>query len=78
METWMLPEVALDDYVDRVSEAVDLGVSGRALEGYDLLCDGLCRAEQAREGGEYWAEELTRHYRLSLARYANRFGLRPN
>lgn len=78
MDILTLPEVALDDYVDRVAAAVDLGVSGHPVQGYDLLCEGLCRAERAREGGEDWAEELSRHYRMSLARYANRFGIRPS
>jgi hypothetical protein len=78
MQHWMLPEVALDDYLDRVTHAVDLAATGHAHEGYDVLCQGLLRAEAAREGGEAWADELSKHYRLSLARYANRFGVRPN
>jgi hypothetical protein len=76
MET-MLPDMNLDAFYQSVTEAVILADEGQADQGYRVLNQALERAERAREGGEEWGEEMARHYRMALVRFANRYSIPP-
>lgn len=77
MQLTDLPGPAMECFFNTVAEAVDLASRGEKDRGYNRLLRGLQQAEQFRSWGEPWADDLNRQYCLALARYANRYGLRP-
>ena len=70
-----LPRAELDTLLLTVSKAVELAEEGKAADGYQALLAGLRRAEEARDDGEAWGEELVRRWQAALDRYAQRHGI---
>ncbi|HEU4753292.1 MAG TPA: hypothetical protein VFU47_09310 [Armatimonadota bacterium] len=75
---WEAPEVELDAFIDRASEAMDLAHQGRIADGYERLAAGLLRAQYAAARGEPWAEPLRERYLELLACYREQYGVRLN
>jgi hypothetical protein len=69
----MPPRDEMNIFLMTVSEAVDLAREGNAGDGHSALLAGLHRAEQARDGGATWGEELVRCYQNTLARFGKMY-----
>jgi hypothetical protein len=48
---------------------------GEVDSGYELLREGLRRAEHDRDRGERWGDELVGRYEDALHKYSNRYGI---
>jgi hypothetical protein len=49
---------------------VALADEGKTADGYEALLAGLRRAEEARDDGEPWGDELVGHWQYALDHYA--------
>lgn len=58
------------------AEAVDYAELGEVAAGYTCLLEGLERAEEAADEGEVWGPALVQHWRSTLNRYCEKYGLK--
>jgi hypothetical protein len=72
----MIPRPQFDTLLDEIKRAIGCATIGGLVAGYDLLLDGLKRAEYARLEGEEWAPPLIDRYRQAIAEYQAFYGLR--
>jgi hypothetical protein len=69
----VLPRNEIDTLLTTITDAVDLAAEGDAHLGYEALRAGLRRAEELRDAGQQWGEELARRWQEALDRFAERW-----
>ena len=72
----MLPYPEITAFMMTVEDAMDFAAEGQLADGYAVLVAGLRRAEEAKEAGETWADELIGRYRLAIDKYVASYGIR--
>lgn len=58
------------------AEALDYAEDGEVAAGYSCLLEGLERAEETVSEGESWGPALVAHWRSTLNRYVEKYGLK--
>jgi hypothetical protein len=71
----VIPDPEADLLSDTVMDAVDAAAAGRQAEGYDLLRAGLRQAEELRNAGETWDEDLVYWWQGAFANYCDSYGV---
>jgi len=70
----ILPTAAADLLAADIANADALAAAGEIEAGYQVLADGLKRAEDPRYAQEPWTPELRRRYREAMERFARGHG----
>jgi hypothetical protein len=71
----VIPDAESDLLMNTITDAIEKVAEGKLAEGYDLLAGGLRRAEELRDTGKPWGEELVHWWRGALTNYVDSYGV---
>ena len=71
----MIPSTEFDQLLDDIKRATGCATLGGLVAGYDVLLNGLKRAEYARMEGMEWSGALIDRYRQAIMEYQQFYGM---